>query len=439
MWWHLASGAWMLDQGRVLDRDVYSHTRAGTPYDSAQWLGQVALALAHRAAGWLGVDLLRGALVGVFAWSVTRATLRLQPHLGWAAPVIALTLLVSSTRWSDRPQLFTLALVPLVLDLLLAARLEGRTRRLVLLPPLFLAWANLHGGSLVGLVLVGVFVTEALVSRASALRGIAAAFVASVIAVQVTPSTLGGIAYAVGYTTTSWPFIVEELPTDIRTPVGLVLAAFVLGTLGAALVLGRDAVRERVGPPLLWAGLLVPFAFLGFAAQRHVPIACAVYAPFVAVAVPAALGRPRAVAPLLPRAVSLSLGAAVVAGAALVAAVAAPRSPDLSAYPTGALAPLANARGAILNEYDWGGWLIHAAPQHPTFIDGRGALLFVPDVLSDFDRAVGLRPGYEDVLRRWDIALVLLRPDRPLVGALRKEGWRALGEEADRWVLLARP
>ena len=46
--------------------------------------------------------------------------------------------------------------------------------------------------------------------------------------------------------------------------------------------------------------------------------------------------------------------------------------------------------------------------------------------------------GYRDVLTKWDIALVLLRPDRPLTSALREDGWRVLGEDP-RWVLLARP
>ena len=37
-----------------------------------------------------------------------------------------------------------------------------------------------------------------------------------------------------------------------------------------------------------------------------------------------------------------------------------------------------------------------------------------------------------------DGALVLLRPDRPLAGALREDGWRVLGT-SDTWVLLSRP
>lgn len=439
MWWHLASGDWTLDHGRILDRDIYSFTRSGTPYDSAQWLGQVVLAIAHRAGGWVGIDLLRGALVGVSAFFVARATLRVQPHVGWATPAIVATLLVSSTRWSDRPQLFTLAFAPFVLDTLLAARLEARTRRLAILPPLFLLWANLHAGFVVGLAMAGIVAAEALVSRAPQARVLSLAFIASAVASQLNPAVFGAIGYAFSYTSTPWPFIVEELPTNVRSPVGLILAVLLFGALGSAVLLGRDAIRDRIGPPLLWAALLIPFAFLGLAVQRHVSLACAVLAPFASAAIPAALGRPPTTAPSLPRGPTLAISAFISLAVATVAVSGAPRAPDLDAYPAAALPALAAARGNLLNEYDWGGYLIHEAPQHPTFVDGRGALLFVPDVLEDFGRAVHVRPGYDETLRRWDIALVLLRPERPLVGVLRRDGWRVLGEETDRWVLLARP
>ena len=161
LFWHLASGDWMLDHGRLLDHDVFSFTRAGAPYASGQWLGQLALALAFRAGGWVGIDVLRAALVGVGAFFLARAVLRVQPHPAWAAPPLLAALLVTKIVWGDRPQLFTLALFPLVLDILLAARLDGRLRRLAVVPPLLVLWANLHGAFPVGLALVAIFTIEA--------------------------------------------------------------------------------------------------------------------------------------------------------------------------------------------------------------------------------------------------------------------------------------
>lgn len=439
LFWHLATGEWMLAHGRLLDRDIFSSTREGVPYTVGQWLGQLALAVAFRAGGWVGLELLRAVLVGIATLFVARVVLRVQPHPGWAALPIVAAILVSRLAWGDRPQLFTVALFPVFLDVLLRARLGGGTRALYLLPPLALLWANLHGAFPLGLALIAVFAVEAVLVRHRLRRPLALALIASAIATQVNPATAGALAWAASYASSPGRHVVEERPTDVLGAAGLVFAILLLCALGSALALGRAAIAERVGPPLLWAGLLIPFALLGLAIQRQLPYACDVLAPFVAAALPAALARAPASAPLIPRRLGAAAIGALVTFASAAAVLSAPREPDLRSYPAGALVPLAASRGALLNEYDWGGYLIHAAPARPVFIDGRGAALYVPEVLADWTRAVEVRDGYAEVLARRDVGAVLLRPHRPLVAALRDRGWHAVAEERERWILLARP
>jgi hypothetical protein len=439
MFWHLASGDWMLDHGQILGRDVWSFTANGTQYSVGEWLGQVVLALVYRSAGWVGIDVVRALLVGVAALFTARVTLRVQPHVGWAGVGVVGTILVSRMVWGDRPQLFTLALFPVVLDLLFAARLEGHLRRLWILPPLFLLWANLHNAFVLGLAALAIFAVETLLERdRTRLRPFAIALVASVIASLLNPSGPGALGRATAFARAPSDWIVEERALDVLTGPGLVFAFFLLVALTAALVRGREGIALRLGAPLLWPGLIVPFALLALTIQRSTPYACMTLAPFVAAMAPDALRRARTTAPEVPRiaaAVSIVLVAAMLA---LVAAIAAPRDPDLSAYPAGALAALRDARGNLLNEYDWGGYLIRYAPEHPVFVDGRVNSLYPREIVADFQNAVGLAPGYRDVLKRWDIGLVLLRPDRPLAAALREDGWKVLGSDAT-WVLLSRP
>ena len=438
LFWQLSSGEWTLDHGQILDHDIWSFTRDGTAYSVGAWLGQVALALGYRAGGWVGIDVLRAVCVGVAAFFVARITLRVQPHTGWAALPILGTVLVSRMVWGDRPQLFTLALFPLVLDVLFSARLEGRVRRLVVLPPVFLLWANLHNAFVIGLVACGVFVIEAWLARDPTRRALTIALVASAVASQINPSGVGSLTRAAGYAGALPDWIVEERALDILTGHGLVFAVLLLAALTAALIRGREGIASRLGASLLWPGLIIPFALLALAIQRDTPYACMVLAPFVAAMVPDAMGRVR---------VSETLRVPGIAGAGVItllavalgatAALAAPREADLSSYPSGALPALGGVNGNVLNEYDWGGYLIRYAPEHRTFIDGRGGVLFTRDVIDDFGRAVALLPGYRDVLARRDIAAVLLRPDRPLVAALREDGWRVVASDTT-FVLLAK-
>ena len=424
MYWHLASGKWMVDHGAILRNDVFSSTVTGQPYSVGEWLGEIVLYLSYAAGGWSGLVLLRSALIAVSAYFATRLALRGNVPLAVGLALATAALLVSSILWTDRPNLFSLALFPLLLDLLLAAR-AGRTRLLIAVPPLILIWTDLHGGYALGLVLVALFTLDALVRRGP-WRPFAIATVLAAIATLFDPGALGfGSAFA--HAIAPPRYIVEELPPDVLMPAGFVFAAFVLGVIAAGM---------RAGGTSLDALVLIPLLALALSAQRDMPYFAFAALPYLATAIP--LGVPWR--PASWRAPRGALAGATVGVVAIVvlSLTALPSAPDERAYPAGALTPLDRTSGALLNEYDWGGFLIWRAPTHPVFIDGR-LLPFVPDVLAEWQTAVRLGPGWRDVLARRQITTVLLRPDRPLAGALREDGWRVLAEEAGAWVLLARP
>jgi len=59
-------------------------------------------------------------------------------------------------------------------------------------------------------------------------------------------------------------------------------------------------------------------------------------------------------------------------------------------------------------------------------------------VLRDYRDAVELRPNWKDVLAKYDVREVLLLPAKPLVVALREDGW-TVRAEGSNFVLLAKP
>jgi hypothetical protein len=134
---------------------------------------------------------------------------------------------------------------------------------------------------------------------------------------------------------------------------------------------------------------------------------------------------------------ALSVAGALWLGALASIATAAP-GPDLRPYPTRAIDVLAASSGILLNEYDWGGYLIWAVPTRPVFVDGRLYPFAGNGVIRSYQEAIHVLPSWRAVIERWNVAQALLRPDRALVQALRDEGWivRAQGED---FVLLERP
>src|SRR4051812_27522932 len=275
LFWHLSQGDWTLDHGTVLDRDIWSFTRTDTPYNTGAWLGDVVMALVYRAGGWLGIDAMRALLVGIAAFFTARMTLRVQPHAGWAALTVLGTVLVSRMVWGDRPQLFTLALFPVTVDILMSARFEGRVRRLAVLVPIFALWANLHNAFVIGLVAVAVFAIEGLLEGDRPTRlWPAFVLVPCVLATQLNPAGGGAIKRAAAYGALLPGWIVEDRALDVLSGAGVVFAVLLVGALAAAMLSGRDGIATRLGAPLLWPGLIAPFAVLALAIQRETPYAC---------------------------------------------------------------------------------------------------------------------------------------------------------------------
>jgi hypothetical protein len=245
----------------------------------------------------------------------------------------------------------------------------------------------------------------------------------------VDPETFG-VAGAAGHALAPPRFISEEAPPDVLEPSGFVFAAFVIATLAIALVHGGTLLDTLLLLPLLW---------LGLSAQRHIVFFVFAATPFVAAGAARlyAVVRPRAV-PLrpLPEPAAAALAVLLWVGA-LVSAIGVPTGPDERAYPAGAVAALKTGSGALLNEYDWGGYLIYRVPERTVFVDGR-LFPFYPAVLRDYRDAVELRANWKDVLARYDIREVLLMPGKPLAVALREDGW-TVRAEGSNFVLLARP
>ena len=428
MYWHLASGSWMLEHRALLREDIFSSTIRGQPYSVGEWLGQIALAAAFEAASWQGLVVLRSLLVACGAFFLMRAA----RHLGapWPAAIIVVVFALALSRqsWGDRPQLFSIALFPLVLERCLAAR-SGDRRALWALPPVLLVWTNLHGGYPLGLAAIGAFALEALLLRRPALRGFIAAGLAAAVATLVDPGALG-LGAAASHVLSPPRFIVEEMPPDLLRPAGLLFAGFVLAALA-----GVTVSRGR----LLEALLLVPLLWLGLSAQRHLHWLPFAAAPFIA-ANGADLWRripyPRGRSHPLPAAAQVALALVLVAAAALATAFA-PRAADERAYPVAAGDPIRAGTGTLFHEYDWGGWLIFHHPERPVFIDGR-LFPFVPAVVDDYVELMGAGPRWREVLERRAIREALLRPATPLAAALRGLGWVVRSEGAGH-VLLARP
>ncbi|MGH7499550.1 MAG: hypothetical protein ACREL3_11950, partial [Gemmatimonadales bacterium] len=154
---HIRVGDYILSHG-LLHQDIFSFTKLGEPFVGYEWLSEALAALAYRHGGLPLVAVGCGLLIGATYWVIARLLLRegVDPFLSYLTAIVAA--IVGSVHWLARPHLFTLLGVALVISLLERAReSDGKGSPAWAFIPLFAVWANLHGGFLFGLIVIGTY------------------------------------------------------------------------------------------------------------------------------------------------------------------------------------------------------------------------------------------------------------------------------------------
>jgi hypothetical protein len=154
--WHIVVGQRILERGEFLRTDPFSFTRAGEPWVAWQWGGDLVMAVLHSIAGFDSV-LLGGVtlLAGLYTWWAHRL-MKAGLHWLYAGAVALAAMAVSANHFHLRPHLGTMLLFALTYALLVDFE-SGRIKlaKLFWLFPLFVLWANVHGGFLGGLGTIG--------------------------------------------------------------------------------------------------------------------------------------------------------------------------------------------------------------------------------------------------------------------------------------------
>ncbi|MGX1169209.1 hypothetical protein AB7M16_005475 [Bradyrhizobium sp. USDA 372] len=157
--WQIKIGQWILDHRAMPMIDFYSFTRTGAPWISTSWLSQVAFAFSHAQWGWAGPVILTAAAV---ALTVAIFVHLLEAHLEAPRAVLfaMLALLLSIHHVLARPHILALPVMVAWVGLLMAAASRRSAPSWTWLP-LMALWANLHGGFVLGLALIGPISLEA--------------------------------------------------------------------------------------------------------------------------------------------------------------------------------------------------------------------------------------------------------------------------------------
>src|SRR5271170_1865584 len=171
--WHIRTGQMILATHAIPRVDPFSATLSGQAWFAWEWLYDLLVGWLDHAAGLNGVVLFTALVIAaVFAWTF-RLLLRRGTNILVALLLVLLAASAAMIHFLARPHvvswLFTVACF-WILDsseisywasdsesFATSETNRRRVRMLWLLPPLMLVWANVHGGFLVGFVLLAIY------------------------------------------------------------------------------------------------------------------------------------------------------------------------------------------------------------------------------------------------------------------------------------------
>lgn len=427
LWGHLRFGIDMLSERSIRLPDTYSFT-SDRPWINHEWAAEAVSAGAYLAGGNAGLIALK--LVVMF--SVLLLLYRMIRAEGVTDSrkrdlILAAALITTIEQGHNiRPQLFSLLFFAALLACVMQA--ERHRRLWVVVPFIFAAWVNFHGGWILGggVLLLWVIGLAASGEGRAAMAG-AAAGAAALAATLLNPygvELLRFLGRTVGFARAD---IIEWQPV-YRVGWDAVLLWLAVAVLAALALARRIRVRHDFPRVLVVVGLSVA-AFrvnrlLAFFALAILFLLGRALADAIPLRPSTRTGRDGAAAKYVATAVALLL----IAGASWTLAETAscisidPRTTP----PAGAIDFFKShhSRGRLLVWFDWGEYAIwHLSPDLRVSIDGRRETVYSPEVEDAHLRFYFDKSGGADLPQTLHADYVWIPATLPANTRLRAEGW----------------
>ncbi|MCL5256432.1 MAG: hypothetical protein M1319_01370 [Chloroflexi bacterium] len=454
---HITVGDYILDSGSIPQVDLFSHTRSGDAFVPYEWLSEVGYAVAYRSLGLSGVGLLASAVIALTFYLLMRFQVTRGVHPLLALILTLLAALASSIHWLARPHLFT-TLLALVFFWILERYWERGGRLVFAVPVLMVVWANLHGGFLVGFIVIGIFLASALLQMlthgARDLRRVgtyAVVLIFSLAAILVNPAGYKILPHVMSYFGNKWLVAntVEYMSPDFhQSVVWFFLGLLLLTVVSLVFSKRRTEVRHL-------AVILVFTAFALYSA-RNIPLFAVLVTPltglylyhrlselWLADAPHRLAGRvlerlkvtarniaaidatcSRSLAPLLGLVLAVAiawnggyLGKTQIWGLHF----------DPTTMPVKAADFVQAQRmpGLMFNDLGWGGYLLYRLyPEYKVFIDGQTDF-YGEELSKEWATVDRVQPGWREVLNKYDVNWIIM-PTGSQVDVLLQEvkDWR---------------
>lgn len=445
LWWQLFVGRNILRHAAVPMRDFLSYTVPGHAWIDHEWLSEILMYGVYKLGG-IKLLLTSFGMVITVTYIILFGLIRLKG----VNQVLALTLtLFAATAgigsWGVRVQVLSLLFTAAYCFALERYRSTAGTEWLIAMAAGMLFWANLHGGFVIGLLLMAIYMVGGLFDRvhggmswsqgARAQRPMLWAIGAAFVVTLFNPNTYHQLVYPLRFVAPNafTNTIQESLAPNFHLLQVLPFELMIIGLVACALL-----VRRRVS----WVDVLLVVTFTHLALQetRNITLWGVVVVPVLAVyteeAAKPIIARFRHANRSVQKAPLFIANWAILVAVLIATVVLMGRTvnaktiwaSERATYPAAAIAYLNQHHmpGRVFNSYSFGGYMIWKAhPRYRVFIDPRADTVYTGRVLEDYLTVYDGKVGWQGLLREYRIRWVFVEPESPIAQILSEtDGWR---------------
>ena len=442
---HIRAGEYIIHNFTIPKYDIFSFIAPPLPWVAHEWLSEVIIAVVHHISGLTGVVLVFSFLIAFTYFLLFKFVRASGGDIIFSCFIVFLVAVSSTLHWLARPHIFSLTLLVVWYYILDAYQYKSKNY-LYLLPPIMLLWVNLHGGFVIGFVLLGIYLcgnaAAALFSSApekspyqEKVRALTRTALICVLLSFINPYGFQVLLFP--FKTVSDQFLIdtvlEYLSPNFHDPLPFkYLLLLMLGILAIS--------RAKVN--IIELSLVLFFTYMALYSARHIPLFAIVVAPILVRHIELMLQKSNSKLINLFKSRSKNLASldaqlkgyvwpvvVTIAVCSLANAAFIQFSFDKASAPIGAVNFLKsqNMKGNMFNSDPFGDYVIYAAwPEYKVFVDGRSDM-YGSNRMKEYMKVAFVQPGWKEILAKYDINFVIYNANSPLSLVLN---------ESDKWRLI---
>jgi hypothetical protein len=459
--WHIRNGERIVQSHSIPDTDSFSATMSGQKWYAWEWLYDAGIAEVHTRTGLNGVVFFTAFVIALTFAAALKVSVKNGSSLPIAVLLLALSISSSTIHFLTRPHVLSW-LFAVIWFAILDRSIDNKYRhRLYCLPVSMVLWVNLHGGFLVGLVILAIYLIEAFVDRskreaAGSWELLTKITAWSGLATLMNPRGVFLYVHIVRYLNDG--FLMSHIQ-EFQSPNfhGLAQKCFAILLLVAMAALAVNTQKLRTAH---W--FLILFAvYSGLYSSRNLPVSSLLLALIIAPIISreiADAGRRSQVLPSLRKILvrfdgfastltamesqfrghlwpilGLIIGATVcLNGGALGSRQILNAHFSEKRFPVKAIDSISkmDSREPIFAPDYWGGYLIYRLyPERKAFVDDRHDF-YGSDFFRQYLTTVHVEPGWDDLLTQLQAHWVLVPEGSPLANILKEDKrWTVVNED----------